>query len=158
MEEGSAASPGSWLTAFRLRQSSAAVPTLAAAAADLSPSNHSNNNNNNDRMVNENRRIATTTTEEGMSRAASLPSSVLSSFRAFRTLPVFNAPHFPPSPISSSRRRPVSNDHPEAWRWAMGGHDPATPLAEGLINVHNHAVMWMIIVVGSVLWPLRSRC
>ncbi|CBZ49604.1 conserved hypothetical protein [Neospora caninum Liverpool] len=52
---------------------------------------------------------------------------------------------------------PARNDHPENWRMFMGGHDPASPFAEGLINVHNHNVMWMIFVVGCVMWPLKCR-
>lgn len=48
-------------------------------------------------------------------------------------------------------------DHPESWRLYMGGHDPATPMAEAYINLHNHSVMWMLFVVSSVFWPLRCR-
>ncbi|KAL8431124.1 hypothetical protein Efla_004645 [Eimeria flavescens] len=48
-------------------------------------------------------------------------------------------------------------DHHESWRIFMGGHDPATPFAEALINLHNHNVMWMIFVTLTVLWPFKSR-
>ncbi|PHJ16313.1 cytochrome c family oxidase subunit transmembrane domain protein [Cystoisospora suis] len=62
--------------------------------------------------------------------------------------------------LTLARRRngtPARNDHPENWRIFMGGHDPATPMAEGLINMHNHHVMWMIFVVCSVMWPMKCR-
>ncbi|OEH78958.1 cytochrome c family oxidase subunit transmembrane domain protein [Cyclospora cayetanensis] len=33
---------------------------------------------------------------------------------------------------------PARLDHHESWRMFMGGHDPAAPYAESLINLHNH--------------------
>eukprot|EP00922_Rhytidocystis_sp_ex-Travisia-forbesii_P007154 GHVS01010434.1.p1 GENE.GHVS01010434.1~~GHVS01010434.1.p1 ORF type:complete len:126 (+),score=7.14 GHVS01010434.1:79-456(+) len=41
-------------------------------------------------------------------------------------------------------------DRPDPWRADMGGHDPATPMAEALINYHNHAVAWMVPIVFMV--------
>jgi len=51
----------------------------------------------------------------------------------------------------------VRSDHPDWWRWNMGGADPATPIAEGMINFHNHAVTWMVFVVCTVFWPMKCR-
>ncbi|KEP64568.1 UNVERIFIED_CONTAM: hypothetical protein HHA_294230 [Hammondia hammondi] len=87
---------------------------------------------------------------------------VFSSFFARRSLG--NSPHTVSAnagaagPLQLRRvSAPARNDHPENWRMFMGGHDPASPFAEGLINVHNHNVMWMIFIVGCVMWPLKCR-
>ncbi|PFH32419.1 hypothetical protein BESB_017370 [Besnoitia besnoiti] len=99
-------------------------------------------------------------------RAPAAPSTmpvrdVFSSFFA-RRFSTNAAPSAPVLETGSPLRRirtgaPVRNDHPENWRMFMGGHDPASPMAEGLINVHNHNVMWMIFVVSCVMWPLKCR-
>eukprot|EP00922_Rhytidocystis_sp_ex-Travisia-forbesii_P031812 GHVS01047182.1.p1 GENE.GHVS01047182.1~~GHVS01047182.1.p1 ORF type:complete len:120 (-),score=4.66 GHVS01047182.1:307-666(-) len=46
-------------------------------------------------------------------------------------------------------------DRPDQWRSDMGGHDPATPMAEALINYHNHTVAWMVPVVFMVAHMCR---
>ncbi|KAF8819193.1 hypothetical protein IE077_000162 [Cardiosporidium cionae] len=48
-------------------------------------------------------------------------------------------------------------DKPEAWRFSQGGQNPATPIAESIINYHQHAVSWMVVVVCTVMYMLKCR-
>lgn len=53
--------------------------------------------------------------------------------------------------MSSSRvlalQRAAKADRPDGIRMEMGGHDPASPIAEAFINYHNHVVNWMVPIV-----------
>lgn len=103
-----------------------------------------------------------------VSQAGGNPSSLFSVYSSFfarrQQQDQTQQPRYcvlPNSPYGASLlplQRPAARlDHPESWRIFMGGHDPATPFAEALINLHNHNVMWMIFVTCSVLWPFKCR-
>jgi len=69
------------------------------------------------------------------------PGSILG--RAARKLP------FAPKPV-------VLNDAPMPWRMDWGGRDPATPIAELIINYHNTAWATMIFVCTMVAYMMRK--
>jgi len=41
--------------------------------------------------------------------------------------------------------------------WQMGFQDPATPVAEGIINFHHDLVFFLVLIVIFVSW-LLARC
>jgi len=47
------------------------------------------------------------------------------------------------------------NDAPEPWQF--GFQDPATPIAEGIINFHNHIMFFLVVIGIAVMW-LLGRC
>ena len=38
--------------------------------------------------------------------------------------------------------------------WQIGFQDPASPIMEGIINLHNHAMFFIVVIVVFVLWIL----
>lgn len=46
----------------------------------------------------------------------------------------------------------ILNDAPEAWQ--LGFQDPATPVMQGIIDLHNDIVFFMIVILIFVLWML----
>lgn len=44
-----------------------------------------------------------------------------------------------------------------AYRWQIGFQDPATPIMEGIINFHNHIMLFLVGIGVFVFW-LLSRC
>ena len=46
----------------------------------------------------------------------------------------------------------VSADSGRNWQWGM--QDPATPIMEGIINLHHHIMFFIVIICVFVFWML----
>ena len=51
-------------------------------------------------------------------------------------------------------RSPVWNDAPEPWQWAF--QDGASPSYEGIVELHDQIMFYLVIILFGVSWVLAS--